>query len=42
MSNQCYSEEIKVQTINQLTEKQFHVSEVAARLGGRAHPLYLD
>ncbi len=40
MSNQRYPEEIKIQAVNQVTEKQFRVSEIAARLGVSVHSLY--
>ena len=40
MSNQHYPEEFKIQPVNQVTEKQFPVSEVVARLGVSVHSLY--
>ncbi len=40
MSNQRYPEEFKIQAVNQVTEKQLPVSEVAARLGVSVHSLY--
>ena len=40
MSNQRYPEEFKIQAVNQVTEKQLPVSEVAARLGVSVHGLY--
>lgn len=39
MSNQRYPEEFKIQAVNQVTEKQLPVSEVAARLGVSVHSL---
>ncbi|KAB0486009.1 IS3 family transposase [Pseudomonas psychrophila] len=40
MSNHRYPEEFKIQAVNQVTEKQLPVSEVAARLGVSVHSLY--
>lgn len=40
MSNQRYPEEFKIQAVNQVTEKQLPVAEVAARLGVSVHSLY--
>ena len=40
MRNQRYPEEFKIQAVNQVTEKQLPVSEVAARLGVSVHSLY--
>lgn len=40
MSNQRYPEEFKIQAVNQATEKQLPVSEVAAGLGVSVHSLY--
>jgi transposase len=40
MSNQRYPEEFKNQAVNQVTEKQLPISEVAARLGVSVHSLY--
>lgn len=40
MSNQRYPEEFKIQAVNQVTEKQLPVSEVAARLGVSVHSPY--
>ena len=40
MSNLRYPKEHKIQAINQVTEKQLPVSEVAARLGVSVHSLY--
>lgn len=39
MSNQRYPEEFKIQAVNQVTEKQLPVSEVAARLGVSLHSI---
>jgi transposase len=40
MSNQRYPQEFKIQAVNQVTEKQFPVSQVAARLVVSVHSLY--
>ncbi len=40
MSNPRYTEEFKIQAVNQVTEKQLPVADVAARLGVSTHSLY--
>ena len=40
MSNPRYAEEFKIQAVNQVTEKQLPVADVAARLGVSTHSLY--
>ncbi len=40
MSNQHYPEEFKIQSLNQVTEKQLPVSVVGSRLGVTVHNLY--
>ncbi|WP_426128958.1 IS3 family transposase [Pseudomonas sp. DWP1b1] len=40
MSNPRYPEELKIQAVNQVTEKKLPVADVAARLGVSTHSLY--
>ena len=40
MSNPRYPEEFKIQAVNQVTEKELPVADVAARLGVSTHSLY--
>ena len=39
MSNPRYPEELKIQAVNQVTEKKLLVAKVAARLGVSTHSL---
>lgn len=40
MSNPRYTEELKIQAVNQVTEKNLPVANVAARPGVSTHSLY--
>ena len=40
MSNKCYTEEIKVEAVTQITERGYLVTDVAQRLGVTTHRLY--
>ncbi len=40
MSSKRYTEEFKIEAVNQVTERGYSVAEVAARLGTTTHSLY--
>ncbi len=40
MSSKRYAEEFKIETVKQITERRYPVSEVSARLGVSQHSLY--
>ena len=40
MSGQRYTPEFKIEAVKQVTEKDYSVAEVAARLGTTTHSLY--
>ena len=40
MSSKRYTEEFKIAAVRQVTEREFCVAEVAARLGTTTHSLY--
>ena len=40
MSSKRYTEEFKIAAVKQVTERQYPVTEVAARLGTTTHSLY--